>query len=261
MQKIISWNVASVRARLPLLLEMLSEQNPDVVFLQEVKAEEVDFPFMDIDLAGYKSRVSGQKGLNGVAILTRKEVKLISTSLSGFEDQARYVEVEMPNGVHMISVYVPNGCAPMNNPTDTSKLEYKLRWFDALFARLKELKDAKIPFVIGGDFNVIFKDEDVYNPASFRESALMVPEVRKKLQNLLDLGLVDSIRHFYPSEVIYSFWDFQGGAWFKNNGILLDMILLSSDFPYPLQSAGVLKEYRGRTKPSDHTPIYCQIDA
>ena len=256
MKKIISWNVASIRARMDTLTNMLAQEQPDIVFLQEIKVEEEKFPFFEFQLLGYNSVVSGQKAWNGVAILSKEPLRFVSNSLVGFEDQARFVEAILPDDTHLICVYVPNGQAPANNPTDTSRLDYKLRWLDALNKHLSKTKR----YIIGGDFNVIYKDEDVYNPALFTDSALMVEPVRKKFNQLLTLPLENPLRDFHRDEQFYTFWDFQGGAWYKNHGIFLDYILLSKpDFSDKISKADVLKEYRSCEKPSDHAPIIVEI--
>lgn len=257
MKKIISWNVASVRARIDTLKNLLEKEQPDIVFLQEIKVEEEKFPFMDFQSMGYHAVISGQKAWNGVAILSKEPLQFISSALSGFEDQARFVEASLPNQTHLISVYVPNGQAPMNNPMDTSRLEYKLKWLAALKKHLSDTTN----YIIGGDFNVIYKDEDVYNPALFTDSALMVPPVRKAFDELLTLPIENPLREFHKDEKFYTFWDFQGGAWPKNNGIFLDYIFLSKpEFSGKINSADVLKEYRSCEKPSDHAPVLIEVD-
>ncbi|MBO5997969.1 MAG: exodeoxyribonuclease III [Alphaproteobacteria bacterium] len=256
MKKIISWNVASIRARMELLLSLLEKEKPDVVFLQEIKVEEDKFPFFELRAAGYESVISGQKSWNGVAILSKEPIKLKSTALIGFEDQARFVEAEQSDGTHLISVYVPNGQAPMNNPTDTSRLEYKLKWLSALKKHLEQTEN----YIIGGDFNVIEQDKDVYNPALFENSVLMIPPVRAAFRELLTLPVENPMRDFHKDEEFYTFWDFQGGAWPRNHGIFLDYIFLSSAlFKGKTTRADVLKEYRSCEKPSDHAPIVVEL--
>ena len=256
MKKIISWNVASIRARMDTLLTLLEKENPDIVFLQEIKVEEEKFPFFELKAAGYESVISGQKSWNGVAILSKEPLSLKSVALSGFEDQARFVEAEQSDGTRLISVYVPNGQAPANNPTDTSRLEYKLKWLSALKQHLEKTDN----YIIGGDFNVIEQDKDVYNPSLFENSVLMIPPVRAAFRELLTLPVENPMREFHKDESFYTFWDFQGGAWPRNHGIFLDYIFLSSDcFKDKITQADVLKEYRSCEKPSDHAPIVVQI--
>ena len=256
MKKIISWNVASIRARMDLLKKMLTEQNPDIVFLQEIKTQEEQFPFFDLLSLGYHAVISGQKAWNGVAILSKEPLKFTSSSLQGFEDQARFVEAQLSDGTLLISVYVPNGQAPANNPLDTSRLEYKLKWMKALYNYLLDKKD----FIIGGDFNVIYKDEDVYNPGLFTDSALMVAPVRTAFEEFLSLPIENPLRDFHSDKPFYTFWDFQGGAWPKNHGIFLDYIFLSNSFSKnEIGRADVLTEYRSCTKPSDHAPVIVEL--
>jgi len=256
MKKIISWNVASIRARMTLLLSLLEKEKPDIVFLQEIKVEEDNFPFLELKSAGYNAVVSGQKAWNGVAILSKEELTVKATSLVGFEDQARFVEAIQSDGTHLISVYVPNGQAPMNNPTDTSRLEYKLKWLAALKEHLQKTEK----YIIGGDFNVIEQDKDVYNPALFTDSVLMIPPVRRAFREILSLPLENPMREHHKEEKFYTFWDFQGGAWPRNHGIFLDYIFLSSaQFKQRIEQADVLKEYRACEKPSDHAPILVSL--
>ena len=255
MQKIISWNVASVRARLPVLLAFLKQEQPDVVMLQEIKATEETFPYFDFQVAGYAAVISGQKGYNGVAILTKHPIKNHVYALSGFEDQARFVSTETENGITLISVYVPNGNPPEKDPTDTTRLDYKLRWMNAFNHHIADLLKQGKKVIIGGDFNVIERDTDVYNPDSFRNSALMLEPVRKAYADLNALPIQNMVRHFNPEPNTYSFWDFQGGAWFKNNGILLDAIWVSDTLTENIQNAFIYKDIRALKGTSDHAPV------
>ncbi|MBO7243858.1 MAG: exodeoxyribonuclease III [Alphaproteobacteria bacterium] len=259
--QIISWNVASARARLPLLKKLLLEENPDILFLQEIKATEETFPFDEFLSLGYHAYIRGEKGFNGVAILSKKELEVKHINLPTLEDetqQARYIECAF-NNIHFISVYVPNGNPPEKDPFNNERLLYKIKWMKALNEHLKTLIDKNIFFVIGGDFNVIEKDSDVYNPELYRQNALMVPPVRKEFSLLQEQGLVNTIRLFNPTPHTYSFWDFQGGCWFKNLGMLLDHIFIPKDKEKRIQSSGILKEYRGLEKPSDHVPVFCSL--
>ena len=260
MQKIISWNVASVRARLPALLKFLEQEQPDIMFLQEIKATDDTFPFFDLQIAGYTSVISGQKGYNGVAILSRQPVRNITDTLPNFTDQARFLQVETFTGQVLICIYAPNGNPPEKDPTDTTRLTYKLNWFSALKDHLAPLIQSGKSIILGGDFNVIERDTDVYCPDLFRNSALMIPPVRQAFTNLNNLPLHNIIRHFYPDSNTYSFWDFQGGAWPKNNGILLDFFLTDSKTFSCVKSAKIYKEVRGWPQTSDHVPIGMTLD-
>ncbi len=261
MVQIMSWNVASVRARLPVLLQVLDKHGPDIVFLQEIKATDETFPFMDLKLAGYKAAIAGQKAYNGVAVLFRQELEYVSNQLPDcdLEYQARFIELKQGN-THFISVYVPNGNPPEKDPSDTARLTYKLQWIDCLTKHINHLIQSGKSVILGGDFNVIERDTDVYNPAGYRDNALMLPTVREAFKRLTDLPLIHSVRRFNPTEHTYSFWDFQMLAWQKNNGMLLDTIFISKDLEPKLKSAGVYKEVRGLPKTSDHAPVYCFLE-
>jgi len=255
MQKIISWNVASVRARMPVLTEFLRVEKPDIVLLQEIKATEENFPFFDFQMEGYKAVISGQKGYNGVAILTQGTLKNIKTALPGFDDQARFVQGETEAGVVIISVYVPNGNPPEKDPADQSKLKYKLAWMQALKEHIDALIRDGRQVVLGGDFNVIERKTDVYAPDLFKESALMIPAVQQAYRGITEGKLENMIRKFNKEPHTYSFWDFQGGAWPKNNGILLDAIWMTPALAERVKEAVIYKEVRGLTGTSDHVPV------
>ena len=259
MQKIISWNVASIRARMPALEKLLAQEQPDIVFLQEVKAEEANFPFFDLKIMGYNAILSGQKSYNGVAILSKEPLKNIKANLFLAEEdntQARFIEAETASGFVVISVYVPNGNPPEKGPSDKSKLIYKLKWMSALKEHMQSLLDMHKNVVLGGDFNVIEFDTDVYNPDLFRDNALMLPEVRRAYSELLSLPLTNVIRLKNPEPHTYSFWDFQMGAWPRNKGMLLDALLVNQEQVVNVLEAGICREVRGWEKTSDHAPIY-----
>lgn len=257
MQKIISWNVASVRARLSVLMKLLEQEQPDIVFLQEIKAEEESFPFFDLKTIGYDAVISGQKSYNGVAILSKEKLVNVNTKLLD-EDipQARFIQAETPNGLTLISVYVPNGNPPEKDPTDKTKLAYKLKWMSALNQHIKDLLAQGKKIVLGGDFNVIERDTDVYNPEPYRTNALMLPEVREKYAELLALPITNAIRLKNPEPHTYSFWDFQMGAWPRNLGMLLDALFINEECVQNIEDAGVYKDVRGWEKTSDHAPIF-----
>lgn len=261
--KIVSWNVASVRARMEPLGRFLSEYAPDIVLLQEIKATDETFPFFDFQLAGYTSVICGQKSYNGVAILSKFPIKRVQThlpTLTEADPQARFIEAVLSDDTHIICVYIPNGNPPANNPLDTSRLEYKLRWMEALKCYIQSLLKDKKSVILGGDFNVIVQDSDVYNPDLYRNNALMVPPVREKFNQLSALPLTNVIRHFHPEDHYYSFWDFMGGAYSRNLGMLLDYFFVSYDIAKGLTNGGVYKEVRGWPKTSDHAPIWFEFD-
>ena len=264
MQQIISWNVASVRSRMPILTKFLQENKPDIVFLQEIKATEENFPYLDFKALGYEAVISGQKAYNGVAILSKIPLKDVIRELPGFPQtdsvQARFIQVTLPDETILISVYVPNGTAPMNDSTDTSRLKYKLKWMEVFTNYISNLIQSGKQVLIGGDFNVIERDTDVYNPELFRDSSLMVPPVREAFKKFNQLALANLIRQFNPEPNTYSFWDFQGGAWPRNHGILLDFFFATKGLVDQVKSAPIYREVRGWEKTSDHAPIGCVID-
>ena len=261
MQKIISWNVASIRARLPALQKLLMEEAPDVVLLQEIKAEENSFPFFDLKTWGYNAVICGQKSYNGVAILSKDKSQNITSNFGMPEDplQARFLQAEVGD-LTFICVYVPNGNSPEKDPQDTTKLTYKLAWMESLNRHIQSLLDAKRNFVLGGDFNVIELDSDVYNPEVFRTNALMLPEVRERYAQLNRLAVTNAIRLKNPEPHTYSFWDFQMAAWPRNKGMLLDALFVNNELKNHIKDAGILKQVRGWEKTSDHAPIYLILD-
>lgn len=263
MQKIISWNVASVRARWETLKNLLRQETPDIVLLQEIKATNDTFPFMDCQIEGYHAIISGQKGFNGVAILSKNPLKNVITQLPNLSqedcEQARFIQAETTNGTLLICVYVPNGNPPEKNLADTSRLAYKHRWMTTLTKHILKLTQERKTFILGGDFNVIERDEDVYNPEIYRTNALILPSVRKDFADLTKLPIDNLIRRFNPNPYTYSFWDFQRGAWHKNNGMLLDYLFISQNLSHKVESACIYKNVRGWPKTSDHAPIGCLI--
>lgn len=253
--KIASWNVNSIKARLPRVTEWLAEFKPDVVLLQELKTVDETFPYMEIEDLGYNIAVHGQKSYNGVAILSKYPIEDIQKGLPGNEDdeQARYIEATV-NNIRVGCIYLPNG-----NPQPGPKFDYKLRWMDFLVKRAEELLTFEEPFVLGGDYNVIPKDEDCYNPANWVDDALTQPESRERYYKLLNLGLTDALRSFHPSGSNYTYWDYQAGAWNKDNGIRIDHLLLSPQAADRLKACDIDRVPRGKERPSDHTPIWCEL--
>jgi len=257
MQKIISWNVASIRARMPTLIQLLETEQPDIVLLQEIKAEENNFPFFDLKIAGYNAVITGQKSYNGVAILAKENLTHIQSQLFDEPEnpQARFIQASIGDLI-IISVYVPNGNPPEKAPQDQTKLLYKLKWMDALNQHICTLLKEHKNFVLGGDFNVIERDSDVYNPDIFRENALMLPVVRQKYAELTAQAITNTIRLKNPQPHTYSFWDFQMGAWTRDKGMLLDALFVNNALTNRVQQAGILKHVRGWEKTSDHAPVY-----
>lgn len=260
---IATYNVNSVNARLENLLEWLNKNQPDVVLLQEIKSEFNGFPFFELNSAGYDVKILGQKSYNGVAILSKHKLNVISEGLSGFADEnARYIEASLKadgQEYRVASIYLPNGNPPYNNPDDDSKYTYKLAWMDAFYEHAKKLLDLRIPVILGGDFNVIMTDNDVYNPEAFRLNALFREEVKQKLKAVEYLGFYDAFRTLHPNDNGYTFWDYTGGAFYNDSGMRIDYIFLSPDAVDRLESCEVDKTPRSGSKPSDHTILKVKL--
>jgi exodeoxyribonuclease-3 len=253
--RIATWNVNSIRQRLPHLLDYLRSVAPDVLCLQELKCVDDAFPRLEVEAAGYQCIVHGQKGFNGVAILSRRPIAAAMSGLPGDEAdvQARYAEAVVPDDagpVRVASIYLPNG-----NPPDTDKYPYKLGFMDRLTQRATSLLAAEETVVLAGDYNVIPEARDVYDAAAWTGDALFLPETRRRFRALLNLGLTDALRATTDEAGLYSFWDYQAGAWQRNKGIRIDHLLLSPRAADRLRSVTIDKGVRSADKPSDHVPV------
>lgn len=255
MTKIASFNVNSLRARLPNILEWLKESDPDIALLQEIKSTEETFPRMEIEELGYNIEIVGQKSYNGVAIFSKQPIDVLHRSLPGDDEdeQARFIEANIGDLI-VASIYLPNG-----NPSDGPKFDYKLAWMDRLVRHAEELLETDTAFVLAGDYNICPVDEDCYNPEGFANDALCRPESRARFRALCNLGLTDAIRCFLKGPHVYSYWDYQAGAWQKDNGLRIDHLLLSPQAADRLVAADIDRKPRGRPKASDHTPVWCEI--
>jgi exodeoxyribonuclease-3 len=256
--KIVSYNVNGIKARLPRLIEYLTEQQPDIVCLQELKSADEGFPEADIREAGYGAVWHGQKGFNGVAILA-KGVDPVERKrgLEGEpeDEHSRYIEAEV-NGLTIASIYLPNG-----NPVPGPKFDYKLRWIERLSRHAQALLAEERPVVLAGDYNVIPNDDDVFSVRAMADDALMQPESRQGYRALLAQGWTDALRTRFPAGRVWTFWDYQAGAWQRDAGFRIDHLLLSPQAADRLVSAGVDKDYRGREKASDHAPTWVRLRA
>lgn len=254
--KIVTYNINGIKARLPRLLEYLAEQQPDVVCLQELKTSDETFPEADIRAAGYGAVWHGQKSWNGVAVLAKGHDPIErQRGLAGEteDDHSRYLETEV-NGVTIASLYLPNG-----NPQPGPKFDYKLRWIDRLAARARELLAEETPVVLAGDYNVIPNDDDTYSVRAMQDDALMQPESRAGFRALLAQGWTDALRTRHPGGGVWTFWDYQAGAWQRDAGFRIDHLLLSPVAADRLIDASVDKAYRGREKASDHAPTWVEL--
>jgi exodeoxyribonuclease-3 len=258
--RIATFNVNSVNARLPNLLEWLAEAKPDVVCIQEIKCEEPKFPREALEDAGYNCFISGQKSYNGVAILTRLPAEVALNRLPGDDEdlQARYLEVEVatPTGaVRVANLYCPNG-----NPLGTEKFDYKLRWMARLQTHVAGLLELEEPLVLAGDWNIIPRAGDCYDPAAWMGDALFQPESRAAWRRLLNLGLTDAFMAVNGAEHTYTFWDYQAGAWPKDHGIRIDHFVISPQAADRLKEVKIWRMARGREKASDHVPVTADFD-
>ncbi|MEX0644620.1 MAG: exodeoxyribonuclease III [Parvularculaceae bacterium] len=258
--KIATFNVNSINARLPRILEWFDAAKPDVAALQEIKCVEEKFPAQEFEDRGYTLAIHGQKTYNGVALVSKFPIEDVVKGLPGDKDdeQARYIEgVVFPAGanpVRVCAIYLPNG-----NPAPGPKYEYKLAWMKRLKTHAEKLLELEEAFVMTGDFNVIPQEEDVYNPKAWADDALFLPASRAAFREIVNLGLTDAIRQIDRNGVRYTYWDYQAGAWEKDHGIRIDHALLSPQAADRLRNAGVDRGERGKEKPSDHVPMWIEI--
>ncbi len=257
--RIATWNVNSVKQRVDSAVAWLKERAPDLVCLQETKCVDDAFPREPFEALGYNLAIHGQKTFNGVAILSKLPFDEVTLRLPGdhADDHARFIEAQVstPSGVvRVASIYLPNG-----NPVSTDKYTYKLKWMDRLLHYVHERLALEEPLVLAGDYNVIPAPRDARDPAAWTNDALFLPQTRDRFSSLINLGLTDALRAVDDSAGLYTFWDYQAGAWQKNNGIRIDHLLLSPQAADRLTGAGVDKHVRAWEKPSDHVPVYVDL--
>ena len=255
---ISSWNVNSVRARIENIKVYLKKFSPDIMMMQEIKTPNDTYPYDDIKSLKYENYVFGQKSYNGVAIISKKKLANIENDI--FKDklkQSRIISADFnykKKNIKIINIYTPNG-----NPVDTEKYTYKIYWLDNLIKKIKKILIENNNIIIGGDFNIIPAAEDVHNPKNYENDALYRLEIRKKYREIINLGFHDSYRYIYPEKEAYTFWDYTSGAWQKNNGMRIDHFLVSNSLINLINDVKINKFPRGRTKPSDHTPIEIEL--
>ncbi len=251
--RLATWNVNSVRARETLIAEWLERVQPDLLLMQEIKCEAPQFPRERFAALGYASEVVGQKSYNGVAILSREPVAITARSLPDCEDQARYIEAEVA-GIRVGNLYLPNG-----NSGGAEGYAYKLRFLAALAERAASLLADDVPFVLAGDYNVTPTDADFHPGTLSPDDALCRPETRAAFRRLMWLGLTDAVRALHPHERIWTFWDYQAGAWPRDHGLRIDHALLSPALADRLVSATPDRMERDRPQPSDHVPVVVEL--
>ncbi len=256
--KIATFNINGIKARLPALLDWLAEASPDVAVLQEIKSIDENFPGGEIEALGYNLETHGQKSFNGVAILSKLPLEDVRRGLPGDDEdeQARWIEATVIGdaAVRIAGLYLPNG-----NPAPGPKFDYKLAWMARMEAHARVLLATEEPVVLAGDYNAIPEDRDAARPDDWRDDALFRPETLAAFRRLLNLGYSDAIRETTQANEVYSFWDYQAGAWDRNDGIRIDHLLLSPQAADRLTAAGIDSQIRGREKPSDHVPVWIDL--
>jgi exodeoxyribonuclease-3 len=258
--RIATFNINGIKARLETLAGWLGEAAPDVALLQEIKSADEAFPRAPFEDLGYNVETHGQKGFNGVAILSKRPLEDVVRGLPGDEEdtQARWIEATVvgASAVRLCCLYLPNG-----NPAPGPKYAYKLAWMERLEARARELLASEEPVVMAGDYNVIPQDEDAARPEAWREDALALPQSRAAFRKVLNLGFTDAFRTGRRGPGHYSFWDYQGGAWNRNDGIRIDHLLLTPQAADLMTECRIETDLRAGEKPSDHVPVWVTLDA
>jgi exodeoxyribonuclease-3 len=256
--KIASWNVNSVRARILNILDYINSEKPDILLLQEIKTENINFPSEEFKQIGYDSYVFGQKSYNGVAFLSK--IKIENVNLSFIKDelkQSRIITGDVQfkeKKIKLINIYVPNG-----NPVNTEKYEYKKKWLGKFLKSVKKTLSSEKNIIISGDFNIIPDTIDVYDHGKFLDDALYKIEIRKYFRELINYGFKDIYRQLKKNKQEYTFWDYMAGSWPKNYGMRIDHFLVSDNLLEDIKTVNINQKPRGKSKPSDHTPIEIEI--
>lgn len=252
--KIATWNVNSLRVRLPHVQDWLAAQRPDVLCLQETKLEDAAFPFAELEAAGYRAMHSGQKTYNGVAILARTEPADVTRGIPGFDDPQKRLIAATIDGVRVVCAYFPNG-----QSVDSDKYQYKLKWLAQLTAWLKDELTRHPDLVLLGDFNIAPDDRDVYDPVAWKDQVLCTEAERAAYRGLLDLGLADAFRLFDQPGKSYSWWDYRMMAHQRNRGMRIDHILLATPLALRCRACSIDRAPRKLERPSDHAPVLAEL--
>ena len=260
--KITTWNVNSINARLDHLLTFINKNQSDIFLLQELKCINERFPYEQLEKIGYNCYVNGQKAWNGVAILSKKKLDIINSKIPTFSEdfQSRFLETEIihtkiKKKIKIFCIYLPNG-----NPIETEKFNYKIKWMKKFNNYIKNLYNTDIPIIIGGDFNVIPTDEDVYEPENYKNDACAHPKTREQFRILLNLGLTDVVKYFINGKTNWTFWGYRAGAWQKGNGLRIDHFLTSPEITDLIINTNIDREPRGWEKASDHAPVILELN-
>jgi exodeoxyribonuclease-3 len=251
---VATWNVNSVKARLPHLFDWLAAAEPDVVLLQETKCVNEEFPRLELESQGWHLAIRGQKTYNGVAILSRHKIVEEIPSLDGDDGESRYIEAKLDNGLRVASIYVP-----MGQSTESDRFPFKLHFLDSIHARAKRLLEDEEAFVLGGDYNVAPEEEDVFSVSVMDGQVLFTHEERARYRKLRWLGLTDAFKALNPAPHQYSWWDYRGGALQRDLGLRIDHLLLSPQAADRLEASGIDKTPRLKEKASDHKPVWCRL--
>jgi len=258
--KIATFNINGIKARINALSDWLDEAQPDVALLQEIKSVDENFPTELFEERGYNVETHGQKSFNGVAILSKLPLEDVVRGLPGddSDEQARWIEATVvgKRAIRVCGLYLPNG-----NPAPGPKYDYKLAWMERLQTRAELLLETEEPALMAGDYNVIPQDEDAARPEAWAEDALALPQSRAAFRRILNLGFTEAFRARIQGPGHYSFWDYQAGAWDRNDGIRIDHFLMTSQCADMMTDCGIDQAVRGREKPSDHVPVWVELDA
>ena len=258
--KITTWNVNSINARIEHLIKFIKNDNSDIYLIQELKCINENFPKEELEKINYKCFINGQKAWNGVALLSKQNLEITNLKIPNYDDEnSRFIEAEiefkkLKNKIKLINIYLPNG-----NPIETEKFDYKIEWMKKFNDYIKNLINKKLPIIIGGDFNVIPNDEDVYSPENFKNDACAHPLTREHFRKLLNLGFVDTVKFFVEGNSNWTFWGYRGGNWQKGNGLRIDHFLTSPEITDLIKTVKINREPRGWEKASDHTPVTIEL--